>query len=221
MLQIDGRLEEILETTSYFVDRSQDVLEILTARMARLESNEENPAKLPSKDKQALKRDYNLIEFAINTAEDFKKAVKKTKGAYAEFFRRVLITYNWCQVEAKQRLDDFPNHNSFIDMLQKRHQEEEARVQHIKAIDDQMLRSEVGHSAVSVQLLEDQLRLSAARVEAIKNQAEKFEINIQFLDPVHLRAFPLKPRNGRNSLTPKWGPLHKGVVIIVICNFFL
>ena len=60
--------------------------------MARLESNEETPAELPSKDKQALKRDYDLIEFAINTTEDFKKAVKKTKGACAEFFRRVLIT---------------------------------------------------------------------------------------------------------------------------------
>ena len=67
-MQIDGWLEEILETTSYFVDRSQDVLEVLTARMARLENNEETPAELPSKDKQALKRDYNLIEFSINTA---------------------------------------------------------------------------------------------------------------------------------------------------------
>ena len=51
MLQIDGRLEEILDTASYFVDRSQDILEVLTARMARLESNEETPAELPSKDK--------------------------------------------------------------------------------------------------------------------------------------------------------------------------
>ena len=90
-----------METASYFVDRSQDVVEVLTARMVRLESNEETPAELPSKDKQTLKRDYDLIEFAINTAEDFKKAVKKTKGSCTEFFRRVLITYNWFQVEAK------------------------------------------------------------------------------------------------------------------------
>ena len=85
--------------------------------MARLESNEETPAELPSKDKKALKRDYDLIEFAINTTEDFKKAVKKTKGACAECFRRVLITFNRCQVEAEQRLDDFPDHNSFVEML--------------------------------------------------------------------------------------------------------
>ena len=73
VLQVDSRLEEILETSSYFVYRSQDVLEVLTARMARLENNEETPAELPSKDTQALKRDYDLLEFAINTAEDFKK----------------------------------------------------------------------------------------------------------------------------------------------------
>ena len=81
VLQVDGRLEEILETSSYFVDRSQDVLEVLNARMARLENNEYTPAELPSKDQRALKRDYDLLEFAINTAEDFKKVVKKTKGA--------------------------------------------------------------------------------------------------------------------------------------------
>ena len=74
-------MEEILETSSYFVDRSQDVLEVLNARMARLENNEETLAELPSKDQRALKQDYDLLEFAINTAEDFKKVVKKTKGA--------------------------------------------------------------------------------------------------------------------------------------------
>ena len=57
------------------------------------------------------------------------------------------------------------------------------KVQHIKPLDDQILKSEVDHSTMSVQLLEDQLRLSTARIEAIKNQAAKFEINIQFLEP--------------------------------------
>ena len=63
--------------------------------------NEETPADLPSKDQQALRKDYDLPEFSINTAEEFKKAVKKTKGACAEFSRRLLITYNHCQVEAE------------------------------------------------------------------------------------------------------------------------
>ena len=94
VLQVDSRLEEILETSSYFVDRSQDILEVLTGRMARLETNEEAPAELPSKDQQALRQDYDLLEFAINTAEEFKKVVRKTRGACTKFFRRLLITYN-------------------------------------------------------------------------------------------------------------------------------
>ena len=94
VLQVDIHLEEILETSSYFVDRSQDILEVLSGRMARLEANEEPPADLPSKDQQALRQDYDLLEFSINTAEEFKKAVKKTKGACVEFFKRLLITYN-------------------------------------------------------------------------------------------------------------------------------
>ena len=64
--------------------------------MERLEVNEEIPADLLSKDQQALRQDYDLLEFSINIAEEFKKAVKKTKGACAEFFKRILITYNRC-----------------------------------------------------------------------------------------------------------------------------
>ena len=109
--------------------------------------------------------------------------MRKTKGACTELFRRLLITYNQCQVEAEQRLDVFPDHNSFVEILQKRYQEEEAKLQHIKALDDQILRDEVDHSAISVQLLEDQLRLIASKIEAIKDQDAKFEINIQFLEP--------------------------------------
>ena len=72
-MQIDSRLEEILDTTSYFVDRSQDILEILTGRIVWIETNEESPAKLQVKDRESLKQDYDLLEFAINTAEEFKK----------------------------------------------------------------------------------------------------------------------------------------------------
>ena len=91
-------------------------------------------------------------------------------------------------------------------MLQKRHQDEEARMQHIKAIDDQILRNEVGHAAVSVQLLEDQLRLNVARVEAIKNQAEKFEINIQFLEPSSFEGIASEAAAWKKFLEAQVGP---------------
>ena len=93
-----------------------------------------------------------------------------------------------------------------MEMLQKRHQDEEARMQCIKAIDDQILRSEVGHSVVSVQLLEDQLRLSTAIVEAIKNQAEKFEINIQFLEPCAFEGIASDAASWKKFLDARVGP---------------
>ena len=174
--------------------------------MARLENNEDTPTELPSKDKQALKRDYDLIEFAINTAEDFKKVVEKTKGLCTEFFRRLLITYNRCQIEAEQRMDAFSDHHAFVEILQKRYQEEEAKVQDIKALNDQILKNEVDHSAISVQLLEDQLRLSASRIEAIKNQAEKFEINIQFLEPCAFEGLAAEASAWKKFLDSQVGP---------------
>ena len=128
------------------------------------------------------------------------------KGACTEFFRRLLITYNQCQIEAEQRLEAFSDHNAFVELLQKRYQEEEAKIQHIRALDEQILRNEVDHSAVSVQLLDDQLRLSAARIEAIKNQAEKFEINIQFLDPCAFEGIAAEASAWKNFLDTQVGP---------------
>ena len=75
VLQMDSRLEDIIETSSYFVGRSQDVLEVLNARMARPEDDAEIRGELPTKYHQTLRRDHSLVEFAISTAEDFKKAV--------------------------------------------------------------------------------------------------------------------------------------------------
>ena len=92
IVQIDSRLEEILNTTSYFVDKSQDILEVLIGRIVWIETNEEIPAEPPTKYRHSLKQYYDLLEFAINTAEEFKKMVKKTKGLCAEYYRRMLVT---------------------------------------------------------------------------------------------------------------------------------
>ena len=109
-------------------------------------------------------------------------------------------------MEAEQRLEVFPEHNSFVEILQKIYQEEEAKIQHIKALDDQILRSEVDHSAISVQLLEDQLRLSAARIEAIKNQAAKFKINIHFLEPCAFEGITSEALAWKKFLNTQVGP---------------
>ena len=79
-------------------------------------------------------------------------------------------------------------------------------MQHIKVLNDQILRSEVDHSAISVQLLEDQLRLSTARIEAIKNQAMKFEINIQFLEPCAFEGIASEALAWKKFLDTQVGP---------------
>ena len=129
VLQMDSRLEEIIETSSYFVDRSQDVLEVLNARMARPEDDVEIPAELLVKDHQTLRKDHNLVEFSISTTEYFKKTVKRTQGACSEYFKRFLNAYNRCQIEAELRFEEFPAHEAFVEVLQKSHQDAEARMQ--------------------------------------------------------------------------------------------
>ena len=125
IVQIDSRLEEILDTTSYFVDRSQDILEVLTGRIVSIETNEETPVELPAKYRHSLKKDYDLLEFAINPTEEFKKTVKKTKGLCVEYYRRMLVTYNRCQVSADKILDAIPEHELFIEHLQNGYQKDE------------------------------------------------------------------------------------------------
>ena len=128
------------------------------------------------------------------------------KGACIEFFKRLLITYNRCQVEAEQKMDACTDHNLFVEILQKRYQEEEGKIHHIKSLDNQILRNEVDHFAISVQLLKDQLRLSAARIEAIKNQAAKFEINIHFLEPSEFEGIASEALAWKKFLNAQVGP---------------
>ena len=153
ILQIDSRLEEIL-------DRSQEILEIMTGRIVWIETNEEPPAELLVKDRHSLKQDYDLLDFAINIAEEFKKTMKKTKGACADYYRRVPATYNRCHIYVEKILDAIPEHELFIEHLQNRYQEDEQEIQQVKDLDEWILKNAVAHAAVSIHLLEDQLRLS-------------------------------------------------------------
>ena len=94
--QIDIRLEEIVNTTSYFLDRTQDILETLQGRMTWVEMNKESPADIYVKDLETLKLEYELIEFASKATEELKNTVKKKKNACAEFCRRFLVRFYPC-----------------------------------------------------------------------------------------------------------------------------
>ena len=86
------------------------------------------------------------------------------------------------------------------------YQDADARTQQIRTIDDLVLKNEVGHAAISMQFLEDQLRLSLARIEAIRNQVEKFEINIQFLEPCAFEGIAAKAAAWKKFLDSQAGP---------------
>ena len=53
----------------------------------------------------------------------------------------------------------------------------------MKKLDEEVLKTEIAHAAVSSHLLEDQLCPISARVAGIKAQATKHEITIRFLEP--------------------------------------
>ena len=146
------------------------------------------------------------MEFAINTAEEFKKTVKKTRGACAKYCRRVLVTYNRCQVAAEQRLDALLEHELFIEQLQRRYQEDEQKIQQVKDLDQQVLKNAVDHSSVSIHLLEDQIRLSPARIEVVRNQATKYEINIRFLEPSYFESIAAKAQAWKKFINDQAGP---------------
>ena len=93
-----------------------------------------------------------------------------------------------------------------MEVLQKRHQDAEARMQQIQSIDAIVLKNEVGHAAISIQVLEDQLRLSPARIEAIQNQVDKFEINIQFLEPCAFEGLAAEAAAWKKFLENQDGP---------------
>ena len=125
--------------------------------------------------------------------------MKKMRGACTEYCRRVLVTYNRCQVAAEQRLDALPKHELFTQLLQSNYQEDEQKIQQVKYLDERILKNAVAHSAISIHLLEDQLCLSPTRIEVVKNQAAKYEINICFLNLQILKAQQQRPKRRKSS----------------------
>ena len=81
--QIEIRLKEIINTTSYFLDRTQDILETLQGRMTWVETIKEPPADVPPKDLETINLEYELIEFASKAAKELVNTLKKTKNACA------------------------------------------------------------------------------------------------------------------------------------------
>ena len=62
------------------------------------------------------------------------------------------------------------------------------------------------HVAVNIHLLEDQLRLSPTRIEVVKNQATKYEINIIFLEPSYFESIAAEAQAWKKCINDQVGP---------------
>ena len=73
--------------------------------MTSLETTKELLVEAPIKELETVNLEYELIEFRSKAREELVNIVRRTKGVYAEFYRKVLLTYNRCQTSAKRRLE--------------------------------------------------------------------------------------------------------------------
>ena len=72
-----------MSTASYFLDRTQDILEILQGRLTWLDRTKEPPTDAPIKELETVKLEYELTEFRIKATEELVKAVWRTNGVCA------------------------------------------------------------------------------------------------------------------------------------------
>ena len=68
------------------------------------------------------------------------------------------------------------------------------------------MKNAVAHAVVSIHLLEDKLRLSLARIEVVKNQAAKYEINIRFLEPSDFERIVAETQAWKKFINDQAGP---------------
>ena len=146
------------------------------------------------------------FEFASNAVEELKKTMKKTKNACTKFFRRVLLTYNQCQTSTAKRLEVLPEHEMFLKQLQERCSKDEQAIQQAKELDEKILKTEIAHAAVSIHLLEYQLRLIPARIAGVKDQDSQHEITIRFLEPSGFENIAAKENVWRKFMNEQVGP---------------
>jgi len=99
-----------------------------------------------------------------------------------------------------------PEHELFLKHLQDRYQEDEQEIQQVKDLDEWILKNVVAHAAVSIHLLEYQLRLSPARIEGVKTQAAKYKINIRFLEPFGFEGIATDAHAWKKFISEQAGP---------------
>ena len=99
-----------------------------------------------------------------------------------------------------------PGHELFIAHLQNRYQEDDQEIQQVKDLDEQILKNAVAHATVSIHLLEYHLHLTPARIEVVKNQAARYEINICFLEPSNFEGISAEAQTWKKFINDQADP---------------
>ena len=73
-------------------------------------------------------------------------------------------------------------------------------------MDEWILKNAVAHAAVSIHLLEDQMRLIPTNIEGVKTQASKYEIKIRFLEPSGFESIVAYANAWKNFINEQVGP---------------
>ena len=116
------------------------------------------------------------------------------------------MTYNRFQTSTAKILGALAEHEFFLKHLQDRYNEDERAIQQVKELNEKILKTEVAHAAVSIHLLEDQLRLIPTRIVGIKTQADQHEITIIFLEPSGFENIAAEANAWRKFMNEKAGP---------------
>ena len=93
-----------------------------------------------------------------------------------------------------------------MEHLQNIYQEDKQEIQQVKDLDEWILNNAMARVVVSIHILEYQLHLSPPRLEGVKNQAAKYEINIRFLEPSGFEGIATEAHAWKKFINDQAGP---------------
>ena len=118
----------------------------------------------------------------------------------------MLLTYNRCHTSATKRLEAFLEHEILLKQLQEWCNEDEQAIQHVKELDEKVIKTEIAHAAMSIHLLEDHLRLIHSKIAGVKAQDAQQKITMRFLKPFGFETIAAEENVWRKFMNEQAGP---------------
>ena len=103
-------------------------------------------------------------------------------------------------------MEAIPEYDMFLKHLHDKRSEDEQAIQRVKELDEKILKTKVAHAALSIHLLEDQLRLIPSRIVGIKTSPSQHKITIKFLEPSGFENIAAEANIWRKFMNEQVGP---------------